>query len=143
MEDCPGTTATTPADRPGADPGSPADRPKVVDRVTSGKRRFLRGDGRSREARRWIALYESYREALAGTPTAGQEALLKSLASTTLALETIAAQQAQKEPADPERLVALANLQGRLLDRLGIGPQTEAPKPDPVAEHRKRMGWDR
>jgi hypothetical protein len=139
----PNTTPAQAGEQQSATSTPTAPRPRVTDRVTSGKRRFLRGDGRSREARRWIALHDAYRDALPQRPTVSQGALLRTLATASLALEVIAAQQAHGEPVDDERLVALANLQSRLMDRLGIGGSSEPPKPDPVAEHRKRMGWDK
>jgi len=99
-------------------------------------------DGRTRAAKRWRAIHDSFRAQLRpGATGVTQDALCKSLATVTLALEQMAAQQAQGAPVDTERLVALANLQGRLLERLGLTAPAPQSEPDPVAAHRKRMGW--
>ena len=131
-------------DRPSTAPDPRARRaPSAPDprtnrsRVTNGAA-FPRGvDGRSAAARRWKDLYRSYRSALPGSPTAAQDAFLRALASAGLALETVAAQQAQGAAVDTERLVALARLQDRLMERLGIAPAPPEPeRPIPITDPR-------
>ncbi len=101
-------------------------------------------DGRSALARRYRDLYSDYRAAMAAAaPTAVQDALLRSLAATTVRIELIASQAAAGAAIDDQTLVSLINVQGRLMQSLGIAPQPPEPeKPDPLAAHRKRMGWD-
>lgn len=99
-------------------------------------------DGRSAEARRFRDLHREFATALPPGPrTVTQDARLRTLVGLTLALERIGAQQARGMIPDPAELVALSNAQGRLLAELGLTAPAPQSEPDPVAEHRKRMGW--
>lgn len=93
----------------------------TVDRVTAGKRFLLRGDGRSREARRLMAIY---RDVAARTPLDPESPIvrtrLRAFASVALALEELQAKQAAGGPVDAGELVALTNTHGRLLRELGF-----------------------
>lgn len=99
-------------------------------------------DGRTRQARRWLALCHEFTATLAEPPTGAAAARLRALVTTTLALERLDWLQLRGDPVDDERLVALGNLQGRLLAELGLAPSGGAPasRPDPLAAWRERTG---
>lgn len=138
--------ATPPAPLPPRAPSTPDLR---LNRAALTNGRLLPNglDGRSTEARRWKDLHRAYAAAtsldIAYTVVDGR---IRTLVGVTMALERIGAQQARGAPYDPTELVALANSQGRLMQELGLSPTSEPETPaasDPVAAHRKRMGWDR
>ena len=128
---------------------TPAERPPSVSRprnnraaVTNG-RLLPRGiDGRSAEGRRWKDLFAAYRgEMPPGAPTVAQDARLRALTTVTLRLERIAADSVRGAPVDDAQLVALSNLQGRLLEALGIVSRPSE-HGDPLARYREITGID-
>lgn len=124
------TDGRPPAERP---PSAP--RPRNNRAAVTNGRLLPRGiDGRSADGRRWKDLFAAYRSEMPpGAPAAAQEARLRVLATVTLRLERIAADSARGAPVDDAQLVALSNLQGRLLETLGLTPEPARGDGDPAA----------
>ena len=97
-------------------------------------------DGRRREAKRWKEIFETYANQLtSGAVSVAQGARLRTLATTTLALERLSVQQARGETVEASEIVSLGNLQNRLLAELGITPKSAEPA-DPLAAYRAKTG---
>ena len=81
--------------------------------VTTGKRIFVRGDGRSPWTRRWRDLIEAHASDLggAGTPSVAQRSLIRRAATLEVELEAIEGRLSEGKGAD---LAAFAAVTGRL-----------------------------
>ncbi len=119
---------------PRSAPGAPEFRPPLPPGI----------DRRTRPARRLLALAREFAAVLGRLPSETEAPLVLDAAALALESETLAARAASGEQIDPDLRVRVSGALGRALERLGLSAGlTEVPKPDPVAEHRKRMGWDR
>jgi hypothetical protein len=94
-------------------------------------------DRRTRAAKRFARLVDEFTSELGGKALVSEArmAIVRQLAGVTIQLEDIQAQVVRDEPVDAEQHVRLANLQSRLMNRLGLGETDAKPKPKTLADH--------
>ena len=120
-------------------PPTPNERPPeaaltVPPRVADVPSLLVPVDGRRREARRWRTLYRAFADQTPLRATeASVHARLVTLTTVTVRLEQRACSAAEGAVVDDAELVALSNLQARLLEALSLTPATQPERPDPAA----------
>jgi hypothetical protein len=97
--------------------------PSTRNAVTNGSRLHRRGiDGRTRDAKRFRDLFESFVESLGGKAglSEADRALARMAASLTVKSEAMQAEVAKGVEVDTEQLVRVSNSLSRVLGRLGV-----------------------
>ena len=97
--------------------------PSTRNAVTNGSRMHRRGvDGRTRDARRFRDLFESFVEGLGGESKINEpeRSLCRTAASLAVKSEAMQASVAAGGDVDTEQLVRVSNSLARVLGRLGI-----------------------
>jgi hypothetical protein len=95
--------------------------PHQRSKVTNGRRLFLEGiDGRSALARRFRDVLAGYRAALGRTPTASDDAMLRTATSLTLRQEQLAGALASGNHIDPGDITMLSSELRRCFRSLGM-----------------------
>jgi hypothetical protein len=105
--------------------------PSTRNAVTNGSRLHRRGiDGRTRDARRFRDLFESFVEGLGGETklSEAERALARTAASLAVKSEAMQAEVAAGGEVDSEQLVRVSNSLARVLGKLGIKKQAPAPQ---------------
>jgi hypothetical protein len=114
--------------------------PSTRNAVTNGSRLHRRGvDGRTRDARRFRDLFESFAESLGGEVRLSEadRALARTAASLTVKSEAMQAEVAKGGEVDAEQLVRVSNSLSRVLSRL-VKRQPRDVATSPLVEHFSR-----
>jgi hypothetical protein len=121
-----------------SDTATLADRlPSTRNAVTNGSRLHRRGiDGRTRDAKRFRDLFESFVESIRGKAglSEADRALARMAASLTVKSEAMQAQVANGGDVDAEQLVRVSNSLSRVLGRLGKRQRRDTTPPPTIAE---------
>jgi hypothetical protein len=114
--------------------------PSTRNAVSNGSRLHRRGiDGRTRDAKRFRDLFESFASSLGGEERLSEadRALTRMAATLTVKSETMQASIAAGGEVDAEQLVRVSNSLSRVLARL-VKRQPRDARPNPLVEHFSR-----